>query len=51
DEGYRYLNPVLAFRGDDIIIQNAKGENRVEITVSFVTGGTFKVKDQIVEVP
>ncbi|SCL74490.1 hypothetical protein L21_0369 [Methanoculleus chikugoensis] len=42
------LQPI---RGDDIIIQNAKGENRVEITVSFVTGGTFKVKDQIVEVP
>jgi len=42
------LQPI---RGEEIIIHNAKGENRVEITVSFVTGGTFKVKDQIVEVP
>lgn len=42
------LQPV---RGDDIIIQNAKGENRVEISVSLVTGGTYKVKDQIVVVP
>lgn len=42
------LQPI---RGDEIIIHNAKGENRVEISVSFVTGGTFKVKDQIVVVP
>lgn len=42
------LEPI---RGDEIVIQQAKGENRIEITVSFVTGGTFKVKDQIVEVP
>ncbi|WP_243668548.1 hypothetical protein [Methanoculleus chikugoensis] len=42
------LQPI---RGDDIIIQNAKGENRVEISVSLVTGGTYKVKDQIVVVP
>lgn len=38
-------------KGDEFIIQHAKGENRVEITVSFVTGGTFKIRDQIVEVP
>ncbi len=38
-------------RGDEIIIHNAKGENRVEITVALVTGGSYKVKDQIVEVP
>ena len=38
-------------RGDEIIIKNAKGENRVEITATFVTGGSFKVVDKIVEVP
>ncbi|MDK2989077.1 MAG: hypothetical protein PWR16_606 [Methanoculleus sp.] len=38
-------------RGDELIIHNAKGENRVEITVALVTGGSYKVKDQIVEVP
>ncbi|MDD2472465.1 MULTISPECIES: hypothetical protein [unclassified Methanoculleus] len=37
--------------GDDLIINNAKGENRVEITVSLITGGSYKVKDEIVEVP
>ncbi len=38
-------------RGDELIIHNAKGENRVEITVALVTGGSYKIKDQIVEVP
>lgn len=38
-------------RGDSITIQNAKGENRVEITVALVTGGSYKVTDRIVEVP
>ncbi|WP_292517350.1 hypothetical protein [Methanoculleus sp.] len=37
--------------GDELIIQNAKGENRVEITASLIIGGTFKVVDRIVEVP
>lgn len=36
--------------GDEVVIKNAKGENRVEITVSLVTGGTYKVKDEIVKV-
>jgi len=38
-------------KGDELIIHNAKGENRVEITVALVTGGSYKIKDQIVEVP
>lgn len=38
-------------KGEEITLQNAKGENRVEITVSFITGGSFKVVDKIVEVP
>lgn len=40
-----------AVSGDELIIHNAKGENRVEITVALVTGGSYKVIDQIVEVP
>ncbi len=42
------LRPII---GDELIIHNAKGENRVEITVALVTGGSYKIKDQIVEVP
>ncbi|WP_156147528.1 hypothetical protein [Methanoculleus bourgensis] len=42
------LEPVI---GDEITIKEAKGENRVEITVSLVTGGTYKIIDKIVEVP
>ncbi|MFA5614278.1 MAG: hypothetical protein WC993_07405 [Methanoculleus sp.] len=42
------LQPVI---GDAVTITEAKGENRVEITVSLVTGGTYKVIDEIVEVP
>ncbi|NLA39346.1 MAG: hypothetical protein GX882_08250 [Methanomicrobiales archaeon] len=36
--------------GDAVIIRDAKGENRVEITVSLVTGGIYKVKDEIVKI-
>jgi len=38
-------------RGDNVIIKNAQGENRVEITVALVTGGSYKVTDEIVKVP
>lgn len=38
-------------RGEEIILQNSKGANRVEITVALVTGGSYKVVDKIVEVP
>jgi hypothetical protein len=41
------LQPLI---GDDIIVTNAKGANRVEITVSLITGATYKVIDRIVEV-
>ncbi|MCK8519015.1 hypothetical protein [Methanoculleus sp. 7T] len=37
--------------GDEVVIKNSKGENRVEITVSLVTGGSYKIKDEIVKVP
>ncbi|MCK9297971.1 MAG: hypothetical protein M0P21_03275 [Methanoculleus sp.] len=37
-------------RGDELIIQNAKGENRVEISVTLVTGGPYKIIDRIVAV-
>ena len=37
--------------GDAVTISNAEGENRVEITVSLVTGGSYKVTDEIVKVP
>ncbi len=42
------LQPVI---GDAVTITEAKGENRVEITVSLVTGGTYRVIDEIVKVP
>lgn len=42
------LQPTI---GDEVTISNAEGENRVEITVSLVTGGSYKIKDEIVEVP
>ena len=35
----------------ELIIHNAKGDNRVAITVSLITGGTYTVIDEIVEVP
>lgn len=38
-------------KGDNVILKNAQGENRVEITVAFVTGGSYKVTDEIVTVP
>ncbi len=38
-------------KGDNVIIKNAQGENRVEITVSLITGGSYKIKDEIVKVP
>jgi len=44
------LRPVVGDAGE-LIIHNAKGENRVEITVALVTGGSYKVKDEIVKVP
>jgi hypothetical protein len=37
-------------KGKELIISDAKGENRVQITVSLVTGGSYKVVDRIVEV-
>jgi len=37
-------------KGEELIISDAKGENRVQITVSLVTGGSYKVVDKIVEV-
>jgi len=37
--------------GDAVTINEAEGENRVEITVSLVTGGSYKVTDEIVKVP
>jgi hypothetical protein len=42
------LQPIT---GEELIIQNAKGENRVEITISLITGGSYKVIDQIAVVP
>ena len=42
------LQPVI---GDAVTITETKGENRVEITVSLVTGGTYRVIDEIVKVP
>jgi hypothetical protein len=42
------LQPTI---GNEVTITDAKGENRVEITVSLVTGGTYKIIDKIVEVP
>ena len=44
------LKPVVSSDGE-LIIHHAKGENRVEITVALVTGGSYKVVDKIVEVP
>ncbi|MCK9278830.1 MAG: hypothetical protein M0P22_12170 [Methanoculleus sp.] len=44
------LRPVVGDAGE-LIIHNAKGENRVEITVALVTGGSYKVTDEIVKVP
>lgn len=38
-------------KGKEITLHDAKGENRVEITATYVTGGSFKVVDKIVEVP
>ena len=38
-------------RGKEFTIKNAKGDNRVEITVAYVTGGSYTIKDEIVEVP
>lgn len=37
--------------GNEVIITDAEGKNRVEVTVSLVTGGTYKIIDKIVEVP
>lgn len=42
------MQPVI---GNEFIVNHAKGENRVEITVAFVTGGSYKVRDEIVNVP
>ncbi|MFY9194633.1 MAG: hypothetical protein WAN99_04585, partial [Methanoculleus sp.] len=42
------LQPII---GDAVTISDAEGENRVEVSVSLVTGGTYKVIDRIVEVP
>jgi ABC-type Fe3+-hydroxamate transport system substrate-binding protein len=42
------LEPVI---GNALTVNNAQGDNRVEITVAFVTGGSYKVKDEIVKVP
>ena len=42
------MQPVI---GNERVIHNAQGENRVEITVALVTGGSYKVKDEIVKVP
>ncbi|HOB17292.1 MAG TPA: hypothetical protein PKK74_01150 [Candidatus Methanoculleus thermohydrogenotrophicum] len=43
------LKPIVGSDGE-VTITDAKGENRVEIIVSYVTGGTYKVKDEIVKV-
>jgi hypothetical protein len=40
-----------AIIGDELVIKNSKGDNRVEITISLVTGGSYKVRDEIVRVP
>ena len=37
--------------GDAVTINEAEGDNRVEITVSLVTGGSYKVTDEVVKVP
>jgi hypothetical protein len=37
-------------KGENVIIKNAQGENRVEITVALVTGGSYKITDEIVKV-
>lgn len=37
--------------GDSVTISHAKGDNRVEITAALVTGGSYKVHDEIVAVP
>ncbi len=44
----RTLQPII---GDAVTISDAEGENRVEVTVSLVTGGTYKVIDRIEKVP
>ncbi|MBP7412008.1 MAG: hypothetical protein KA818_10845 [Methanoculleus sp.] len=36
--------------GDAVTINEAEGENRVEITVSLVSGGPYKVVDEIAKV-
>lgn len=42
------MKPII---GDELIIKNAKGDNRVEITVALVTGGSYKMIDEIARVP
>ncbi|MDV2480601.1 hypothetical protein F8E02_00985 [Methanoculleus sp. Wushi-C6] len=44
-------SPMQPITREEFTVNNAKGENRVEITVAFVTGGSYKVVDRIVKVP
>ncbi len=43
--------PMQPITREELTVNNAKGENRVEITVALVTGGSYKVVDRIVKVP